>query len=290
MPLVLGGMRPLMRFAVGIAAAHLAYKITRFLLAKRRRTPAEITAIPPLTSADVPEGVLVRLEQIAPRMQPPPEHHATSSEQCHRGQWQQWWCPRLFASVSPEQKAPERSNQRSVLQDNCSFCLEALISDVQGDLRITPCNHGFHAHCLEQWIFHCTKAYLDPDSYILTRTGLVQGMTRLPTCPNCGSILDVVPEKDFRSTLVKMIMDTLSITEPWMAILMVDFGIVHHPRIRVDATRRRHGDNFRHMFNLDLAAMSEYPQRSSSRIIPGFHNSDTASSFSPSVESISRIF
>lgn len=72
-------------------------------------------------------------------------------------------------------------------------------------IRILKCGHALCAECLEAWAVHCTKAFLNPSRFGLTRSGRVVSWTPGPKCPICCARLNCVPNEDLREAVMAAI-------------------------------------------------------------------------------------
>ncbi|KAI0566707.1 hypothetical protein FGB62_6g227 [Gracilaria domingensis] len=124
----------------------------------------------------------------------------------------------LLNSIAP------RSNDGLLASAQCTFCLEYVKSGQQA--RTTPCKHVFHANCLEQWVLHATTKLMTPAMYTVARDGTVRCSARFPSCPNCSSILDVVPRPVWSFVLLSAVTSSLSLSDNRHAAEMYRSGMV----------------------------------------------------------------
>lgn len=222
-----GSISQLMRCAVGATAAAIASAaVFAWRLHRRSVRSQALVTLPEPTS--VPAGVSSRLDEIAPRTKP---SSSRRKRRCRRGQ---------IACDSANRYRRDMSSNDGLLDDDCTFCLDALTAKRAGDIRITPCGHAFHAGCLEQWVYHRADTYLDWRNYTLAEDGHIEGSAQPPSCPNCGTALDVISSKELKLTLLKTIARALSLRDLSTAADIFDSGLVHHPLVDSEVTRIPH--------------------------------------------------
>lgn len=117
----------------------------------------------------------------------------------------------------------------------CTFCLEQIRPLKHHLLRETPCNHIFHAACLEQWVFYTAETCLDWTQYTLSDDGSIDLHARPPSCPNCSADLSVLPDRLVRSVMLVSVARSLSLRDLATAAEMYDAGLVY--RAGTDSAR-----------------------------------------------------
>lgn len=119
---------------------------------------------------------------------------------------------------------------------DCTFCLER--ADSAGEVRVTACEHVFHAACLEEWVFYAADRFLDWRQYCLGDDGTVEATVSPPSCPNCARDLCVVPEPLVRTAILTSIARSLSLRDLVAAAEMYDAGLVGRdlPPVRARST------------------------------------------------------
>lgn len=135
--------------------------------------------------------------------------------------------------------APAHKPTRNAHADNeCTFCLDAIHNGKQ--VRITPCNHAFHTSCLEQWVLFKAEHCLNWRHYSLRDDGKVECLVRKPTCPNCATELQVVPELLIRSVVLVSVARSLSLGCVRAAQEMINAGLVWFDQQPSHTTRSIH--------------------------------------------------
>lgn len=129
--------------------------------------------------------------------------------------------------------APCRTDFDSSLA-NCTFCLDSV--RLTQRTRVTPCNHVFHADCLEQWVMYVAADAMNWRAYTVARDGTLRCLLRLPSCPNCSALLDVLPKDQLRTVLLTAVARSLSLKSLGAASEMYQAGMV----VRDAALRTMH--------------------------------------------------
>ncbi|CAN8077105.1 unnamed protein product [Agarophyton chilense] len=106
----------------------------------------------------------------------------------------------------------------------CTFCIEPIVLGQKA--RITPCNHMFHAPCLEKWVLYVTASLMNVAAYFLALDGSLQYKYRFPFCPNCAKFLDVVPKHEWRVVLLTALAITLSMDSVNQATSMYERDVI----------------------------------------------------------------
>lgn len=170
---------------------------------------------------------------------PPPDSHHTHSEQQQPTNNQI-----TLKSYKPQVDneavlalldgiAPCRVGFDSALA-TCTFCLESVHPTQR--VRVTPCNHVFHAECLEQWVTYVAADAMNWRAYTVARDGTLRCLLRLPSCPNCSAMLDVLPKDQLRTVLLTAVARSLSLKDLGAASEMYQAGMV----VRDAALRTMH--------------------------------------------------
>lgn len=108
---------------------------------------------------------------------------------------------------------------------DCSFCLDP-ITCRSPRLRATPCGHGFHAQCLEEWVLYTASAAFDWRNYSVSNDGLIDFTKSAPTCPNCTCRLPVLPAKIVHNAMMTAVARALSLPDLDLANHVFNVGII----------------------------------------------------------------
>ncbi|KAI0566761.1 hypothetical protein FGB62_6g31 [Gracilaria domingensis] len=98
---------------------------------------------------------------------------------------------------------------KHTFEGKCTFCIDSIF--VGQKVRTTPCNHFFHAECLEKWVLYVTAGLMNVAAYWLAHDGSIHYKLRFPSCPNCAEFLDVVPRHEWRVVLLTALGVTMSV-------------------------------------------------------------------------------
>ena len=138
--------------------------------------------------------------------------------------------------------APQSHPPANHPHTECTFCLDRIRRSDK--VRLTPCNHIFHADCLEQWVLFTAEQRLNVAHYSLRDDGKVECAVRKPTCPNCATVLDVVPGRLQRSVILLCVARSLNLRCLAAAEQMLDAGLVWYEERPDHLPHEAHTNNY----------------------------------------------